>query len=59
MEISHHEGIENFEKVGCFLLNIINKEYAKKILVMLPDKDILHINIIKKSHLLSYLEHLN
>ncbi len=36
MEISHHEGIENFEKVGCFLLNIINKEYAKKILVMLP-----------------------
>ena len=36
MEISHHEGIENFEKVGCFLLNIINKEYAQKILVMLP-----------------------
>ncbi len=36
MEISHHEGIDKFEKVGCFLLNILNKEYAKKILVMLP-----------------------
>ena len=26
MEISHHKGINNFEKVGCYLFNIINKE---------------------------------
>ena len=31
LEISHHKGIENFEKVGCFLFNIINEEYAKKL----------------------------
>jgi len=38
MEISHHKGIDNFEKIGCFLFNIINKEYAKKIIVMLPNQ---------------------
>lgn len=38
LEISHHRGIENFEKVGCFLFNIVNREYAKKLLVMLPNQ---------------------
>jgi len=38
MEISHHEGINNFKKVGCFLFNILNRNYAKKILVMLPNQ---------------------
>ena len=38
MEISHHRGIDNFEKVGCFLFNIVNREYAKKLLVMLPNQ---------------------
>ena len=37
MEISHHDGIENFRKVGAFLFNIINKSY-KKMLVMLPNQ---------------------
>jgi sialic acid synthase SpsE/mannose-6-phosphate isomerase-like protein (cupin superfamily) len=36
MEISHHKGIDNFKKTGCFLFNIINKLYAKKMIVMLP-----------------------
>ena len=36
MEISHHKGVENFRKTGAFLFNIINKSYAKKMLVMLP-----------------------
>lgn len=36
LELSHHKGINNFEKIGCFLFNVINEEYAKKILVMLP-----------------------
>ena len=31
MEISHHKGIENFNKVGCYLFNLINNEYAKKL----------------------------
>ena len=38
MEISHHKGLENFRKVGCYLFNLINKEYAKKIIVMLPNQ---------------------
>tara|TARA_Y100000591_G_C21842891_1_gene706825 strand:+ start:1239 stop:2753 length:1515 start_codon:yes stop_codon:yes gene_type:complete len=38
MEISHHDGIENFHKTGCYLFNLINNEYAKKIIVMLPNQ---------------------
>ena len=38
MEISHHKGIDNFRKTGCFLFNIINKKYAKKMLVLLPNQ---------------------
>ena len=38
MEISHHQGIDNFKKVGCYLFNLINQEYAKKIIVMLPNQ---------------------
>lgn len=38
MEISHHKGLKNFHKVGCYLFNLINKEYAKKIIVMLPNQ---------------------
>ena len=38
MELSHHKGILNFEKIGCFIFNIVNRDYAKKILVMLPNQ---------------------
>ena len=38
LEISHHKGIKNFRKVGAFLFNILNKEYAKKLIVMLPNQ---------------------
>jgi N-acetylneuraminate synthase len=34
VEISHHYGIENFNNFGAILINIINREYAKKIVVM-------------------------
>lgn len=56
MEISHHEGIENFKKVGCFLLNLLNKKYAKKILIMLPmQKHPLHKHKIKvESFIISF-----
>jgi N-acetylneuraminate synthase len=39
MEVSHHYGIDKFRKTGCFLFNIINKKYAKKIIVMLPNQN--------------------
>ena len=38
LEISHHYGLEKFEKFGCFLFNCINREYAKKIIVMLSNQ---------------------
>ena len=38
LEISHHYGIKKFEKYGCFLFNIINKQYCKKILAMFSNQ---------------------
>ena len=35
-EISHHYGLENFEKTGLTLIDCVNREYCKKILVVLP-----------------------
>lgn len=36
MELSHHYGIENFEDYGAAILSIINREYCKKLIVLLP-----------------------
>ena len=38
LEISHHFGLENFEKFGSTLITLINKEYCKKLIVMLPNQ---------------------
>jgi sialic acid synthase SpsE/quercetin dioxygenase-like cupin family protein len=35
-EYSHHYGVTNFRQVGAVLINVINREYAKKIIVQLP-----------------------
>ena len=35
-EYSHHYGIENFRKVGAVLITVVNRSYAKKILIQLP-----------------------
>ena len=35
-EISHHYGIEKFYKYGLVMLTILNREYCKKILILLP-----------------------
>ncbi|MCR5508143.1 MAG: N-acetylneuraminate synthase family protein [Lachnospiraceae bacterium] len=36
LEISHHYGVEHFRHYGCTIINIINREYCKKILIVLP-----------------------
>ena len=36
VEFSHHYGIENFNSIGTVMVNVINREYCKKILVQLP-----------------------
>lgn len=34
-EYSHHYGVSNFREVGVVLINVINRKYAKKVLVQL------------------------
>ncbi len=36
IELSHHYGLENFYKFGCLLVNLVNREYCKKIIVVFP-----------------------
>jgi len=36
VEYSHHYGIPNFGRTGCVLIDCVNREYCKKILVQLP-----------------------
>lgn len=36
VELSHHYGLENFYKFGCLIVNIINREYCKKIIIVFP-----------------------
>ncbi len=36
VKYSHHYGVENFHKIGTVIINCINREYCKKVLVQLP-----------------------
>lgn len=36
VEISHHYGLEKFSEVGCVIIDCVNREYAKKLIVQLP-----------------------
>lgn len=36
LEISHHYGLERFAETGCTIINFINREYCKKLIVVLP-----------------------
>ncbi|MBX4210358.1 N-acetylneuraminate synthase family protein [Candidatus Parcubacteria bacterium] len=36
VEISHHYGLEKFHEIGCVIIDCINREYAKKLIVQLP-----------------------
>lgn len=36
LELSHHYGIERYEEWGAAILNCVNREYCKKILILLP-----------------------
>jgi len=38
IELSHHYGIENIANTGAVLIDCINQEYCKKILVMAPNQ---------------------
>ncbi len=36
LEISHHYGLDRFEDTGCTIINVVNREYCKKLIVLLP-----------------------
>jgi len=36
LEISHHYGLEHFGEFGVTMLNVVNREYCKKLLIVLP-----------------------
>ena len=36
LELSHHYGLEHFRNYGATIINIINREYCKKLIVVLP-----------------------
>lgn len=38
VELNHHYGIENFEKFGCIIVNLVNREYCKKLIVVFPNQ---------------------
>lgn len=38
LELSHHYGIENYEEYGAAIINCINREYCKKLIVILPNQ---------------------
>ncbi|NUU99879.1 spore coat protein [Marinitoga sp. 1154] len=35
-ELSHHYGLDNFKNFGAAIIDIINREYCKKIIILLP-----------------------
>ena len=39
LEISHHYGIEKFGETGLVMITVVNREYCKKLLAMLPGQD--------------------
>lgn len=36
VQVSHHYGLEKFKEVGCIILDCINREYARKLIVQFP-----------------------
>jgi sialic acid synthase SpsE/quercetin dioxygenase-like cupin family protein len=36
VEYSHHHGVDKFREIGAVIINCINREYCKKIIVQLP-----------------------
>jgi sialic acid synthase SpsE/mannose-6-phosphate isomerase-like protein (cupin superfamily) len=49
LELSHHYGIEAFEEFGAAIINCINREYCKKLIIVLPgQKHPIHSHLKKE-----------
>lgn len=38
VELSHHFGIEKFEQVGAIIIDCVNREYCKKLVIQVPNQ---------------------
>lgn len=36
IELSHHYGLEHFRQTGALIVNLVNREYCKKLVIVLP-----------------------
>lgn len=49
VELSHHYGMKHFRQTGAIIINIINREYCKKLLIVLPgQKHPMHAHKVKE-----------
>ncbi len=49
VELSHHYGMQHFRQVGAIIINVINREYCKKLLIVLPgQKHPIHAHKVKE-----------
>lgn len=49
LEISHHYGIDQFRKYGCIIINVINRAYCKKVILLFPgQKNPAHFHKMKE-----------
>lgn len=39
IELSHHYGLDNFSNYGAVILNFFNREYSKKLIIVLPNQE--------------------
>ncbi len=49
VELSHHYGMQHFRQTGAVIINIINREYCKKLIIVLPgQKHPFHAHKVKE-----------
>jgi len=49
LELSHHYGIDKYYECGAAILNCINREYCKKLIILLPgQKHPMHYHLLKE-----------
>lgn len=49
VELSHHYGMKHFRQTGAIIISIINREYCKKLLIVLPgQKHPMHAHQVKE-----------
>lgn len=49
VELSHHYGMQHFRQTGAIIISIINREYCKKLLIVLPgQKHPIHAHKVKE-----------